>query len=132
MIRQHFLVSLQIAKKKTRGGNSMTGKSPAIQNIHRGASNTVQKKSYEHKEFIEARCLKHVVDIKDDNGKYLTTYRNTMYTIIIYLLHTKYVFVTLQAKTVPEILRYIAYAVYHRNRILMCDNLFITAYAVMR
>ena len=46
----------------------MTGKSPAIQNIHRG-TNTMQKKSYEHKEFIEACYMKHVVDIKDENGK---------------------------------------------------------------
>ncbi|XP_066924148.1 protein ECT2-like [Clytia hemisphaerica] len=54
---------IEIAKKKNRGVNSMTYKSPAIQNIQRG---NVQKKSYDHMEFIEARHLKHVVDIKDD------------------------------------------------------------------
>ena len=45
----------------------MTYKSPAIQNIQRG---NVQKKSFDHMEFIEARHLKHVVDIKDDAGYY--------------------------------------------------------------
>lgn len=58
-----FNDSIEIAKKKNRGGNSVTYKSPAIQNIQRGG---VQQKSFKHVDFIELAHLKSVVDIKEE------------------------------------------------------------------
>jgi len=60
-----FNDSIEIAKKKNRGvGNTVTSKSPAIQNIQRGGN--AQQKAYKHVEFVQLVHLKSVVDIKDD------------------------------------------------------------------
>lgn len=62
-----FNDSIEIAKRRNRGGtNSVTSKSPAIQNIQRGT----QQKAYKHLEFLQLTHLKSVVDIKDESEEY--------------------------------------------------------------